>query len=150
MKEIESNSSFELTKSEWDGIFSDGSINSSWVHVMANGISKVNCYLALLSNRHWKKKPNSKKVLSALFRADGYCTSSTCSIQVRLSVNSNSFVSNSVRVYASFSGKVNHISGETHAHHISRAQREENCFFVPRENNGTIKTVPQKVDAVVL
>ena len=40
-------------------------------------------------------------------------------------MNSNSFVSNSVRVYVSFSGKVNHISGETHAHHISQAQREE-------------------------
>ena len=124
-KEIESNSSFELTKSEWDGIFSDGCINPSWVHVMANGISKVKGYCSIAFKRHWKKKPNSKKVLSALFRADGYCAFSTCSIQVRLSVNSNSFVSNSVRVYVSFSGKVNHISGETHARHISRAQREE-------------------------
>ena len=61
MKEIESNSSFELTKSEWDGIFSDGSINPSWVHVMANGISKVNCYLALLSKGTGKRNQIQRK-----------------------------------------------------------------------------------------
>ena len=115
---------FELSTSEWDCVLSQDCINPSWVHVMATGLSKLNSCCSVAFRRHWKKILHSQKPGSIIFKADGYCTFSTCKVKIHLYVNNSSFQANSVRVFVEFSGKINHPSGETHARKISKSVRE--------------------------
>ena len=79
---------------------------------------------------------------SVTFKADGYCTFSTCKVKIHLYVNSSSFQANSVRVFVEFSGEINHLSGETHARHISKSVRERAVSLFQEQKGGTIEVLP--------
>ena len=77
-------------------------MNPSWVHVMANGLSEINQCCCFAFKRHWKKQVQSRKPFSSIFRADAYCTFSSCPVTAKLSITKQNIHADSVIVEVKF------------------------------------------------
>ena len=124
-KSILHRGSFSITKIVWDTICIGDTINPSWVHIMANGLSEINQCCCFAFKRHWKKQVQSRKQFSSIFRADAYCTFSSCPVTARLSITKQNIHADSVIVEVMFTGSTQHITGETKARHISLSVRND-------------------------
>ena len=79
----------------------------------------------LLSAGHWKKQVQSRKQFSSIFRADAYCTFSSCPVTAKLSITKQNIHADSVIVEVKFTGSTQHVTGETKARNISLSVRND-------------------------
>ena len=97
-------------------------MHPSWVHVMANGLHKC-CSFAF--KRHWIKKEKSQKQHGSIFRADAYCTFSSCLAIAKLTISNKSIQAENVIAQVNFIGFVHHATGEKQARKISSSVRSQ-------------------------
>ena len=116
---------FSIPKIVWDTISIGDSMNPSWVHVMANGLSEINQCCCFAFKRHWKKQDQSRKEYSSIFRADAYCTFSSCPVTAKLTITKQNVHVDSVIVEVRFTGSTQHVTGETKARNISLSVRND-------------------------
>ena len=89
---------------------------------MAAGILELNRCCSFAFRKHWKKKQLSHKHSPVIFRAIAHCTFSAIA---KIEATNNDILTDSVRVAIQFSGKIQHIVGETHARPLSHSIRRE-------------------------
>ena len=110
----------------WDTISIGDSMNLSWVHVMANGLFEINQCCCFAFKRHWKKQDqSSKKQFSSIFRADAYCTFSSCLVSAKCTITNQNIHTDSVIVEVMFTGSTQHVTGKTKARNISLSVRND-------------------------
>ena len=71
-------------------------MHPSWVHVMANGLHELNKGCSFAFKRHWIKKEKSQKQHGPIFRADAYCTFSSCPVIAKLTISNKSIQADNV------------------------------------------------------
>ena len=122
---IPQHSSFSITKIVWETIFIGDSVNPSWVHEMANGLSEINQCCCFAFKQHWKQQDQSRKQFSSIFREDTYCTFLSCLVTAKLTItNQNMYIHmDSVILEVMSTGSTQHVTGETKTRNISLSVR---------------------------
>ena len=100
-------------------------MHPSWVHVMANGLHDLNKCCSFAFKRHWVKKEKSQKQHGPIFRADAYCTFSSCPVIAKLTISNESIQAENVIAQVNFTGFVHHATGEKQARKISSSVRSQ-------------------------
>ena len=100
-------------------------MHPSWVHVMANGLHERNKCFSFAFKCHWIKKEKSQKQHGPIFRADAYCTFSSCPVIAKLTISNKSIQADNVIAQVNFTGFVHHATGEKQARKISSSVRSQ-------------------------
>ena len=99
----------------------DGTLSSEWCTIVASKLSAVNPYCSFAFKKGWLQRQNSRKKAGVCFRANAYCTFSTCPVHCNLHITKDTV--SGVKLHVAQRGDVMHKGNERKARRLKGVQR---------------------------
>ena len=86
--------------------FGNEKVNPSWVHLFSKGLAEINTYCSFAFRKHWILKKSSSKSSNFFFKANAYCTFSTCNVLAFQDIKDEGFLNTYVTINVKFEGSI--------------------------------------------
>ena len=124
-KSLDQFGKFDISQDEFLLHFGNEKVNPSWVHLFSKGLAEINTYCSFAFRKHWIKKKSSSKSSNFFFKANAYCTFSTCNVLAFLDIKDEGLSNTNVTINVKFEGSICHIASERHARRLSLSVRKD-------------------------
>ena len=131
-KSLDQFGKFDISQDEFLLHFGNEKVNPSWVHLFSKGLAEINTYCSFAFRKHWIKKKSSSKSSNFFFKANAYCTFSTCNVLAFLDIKDEGLSNTNVTINVKFEGSICHIASERHACRLSQEfnQKPAVCGYI--------------------
>ena len=121
-KSLDQFGKFDISQAEFLLHFGNEKVNPSWVHLFSKGLAEINTYCSFAT---LDLKKSSSKSSNFFFKANAYCTFSTCNVLAFLDIKDEGLLKTTVTINVKFEGSICHIARKRHARKLSLSVRKD-------------------------